>query len=408
MTSPSFADKTSERNATRLFVGVVAVAYIGTLVANPQTILLPKTMGLVTLGIIYVLMGVYGIQWCEARRGRGALVGYFVIQIILSALIIHLSWDYAGLLPLIVFPLVSQATIAYPLWGVGVITGVIFLLLSISLAMSDSWTAAIQTGLSILVGLVFIIIFTRIAAREYIARLEVERLAGELQDANQKLRAYAVQAEELATMQERNRLAREIHDSLGHYLTVVNVQLEAAKTVLARDPDRALSAIEKAQTFTKNGLADVRRSVAALRASLLDTVELPEAIEPLLDECRAGGLSAQLTITGTPVTLASQTKLTLYRVIQEGLTNVQKHAQAGRVDVTLDYATPGVVHLSITDDGSGMAKQQKTEGFGLLGIRERVNLLGGSIETRSRPGQGFTLIVEIPIAINEEVTHGNH
>lgn len=408
MTTPSFADRTSERNAMWLFVGVVAVAYIGTVMANPQTIFLPKTMGLVALGIIYVLIGVYGAQWCESRRGRGALVFYFVFQIILSALIIHLSWDYAGLLPLIVFPLVSQATMAYPLWGVGVITGVIVLLLSISLAISDSWTAAIQTGLGILVGLVFIIIFTRIAAREYIARLEVERLAGELQDANRKLRAYAVQAEELATMQERNRLAREIHDSLGHYLTVVNVQLEAAKTVLVHDPDRALSAVEKAQTLTKNGLADVRRSVATLRASPLDNVDLPEAIEPLLDECRASGLSAQLTITGTPVALDPQPKLTLYRVIQEGLTNVQKHAQAGRVDVTLDYSTPGVIHLTIADDGSGMAKQHQIEGFGLLGIRERVNLLGGTIETRSRPGQGFALIAKIPVTTDEAVTNGDH
>ena len=170
-------------------------------------------------------------------------------------------------MPLIVFPLVSQATMIYPLRGVGVVTGAILLLLTIPLIRFESWTTAIQTGLGILVALIFIIIFTRITAREYIARQEVERLARELQDANQKLRVYAVQAEELAISQERNRLAREIHDSLGHYLTVVNVQLEAAKTVLAQDPEPALSAIEKAQTLTKNSLADVRRSVAALRAS---------------------------------------------------------------------------------------------------------------------------------------------
>ena len=408
MTISSFADKSSERNAAWLFLGVVAVAYLGTLAANPQIILLPKTIGLVLLGILYVGVGVYGTEWAEARWGRGALAGYFVFQIILSAFIIYLSWDYGGFMPLLVFPLVSQATIIYPLWGVGVITGAILLLLTIPLALSDSWTVAIQTNLGILVGLVFVIIFTRIAAREYIARLEVERLAGELEEANRKLRAYAVQAEELAISQERNRLAREIHDSLGHYLTVVNVQLEAAKTVLAQDPERALSAIEKAQTLTKNSLADVRRSVAALRASPLDKVDLPEAIEPLLDECRAGGLSAQLTITGAPVALTAQPKLTLYRVVQEGLTNVQKHAQAGQVDITLDYSIAGVVRVTIVDDGSGMATQSETEGFGLLGIRERVNLLEGSLETRSRPGAGFALMVEIPITSDETVTNGAH
>jgi len=406
MTTSSFADKTSERNAVWLFAGVVAVAYIGTLAANPQTILLPKTIGMVVLGIIFVLVGVFGEQWCECR-GRGALIGYFVFQIILSALIIYLSLDYSGFMPLILFPLVSQATMIYPLWGVGIITAAVLLLLTIPLAVTVSWNAAIQTGLGVLVGLIFIIIFTRIAAREFIARLEVERLAGELQDANQKLREYAVQAEELATTQERNRLAREIHDSLGHYLTVVNVQLEAAKTVLAYDPDRALSAIEKAQTLTKNGLADVRRSVAALRASPLDNVDLPEAIEPLLDECRSGGLSAQLTVTGSPVALDPHPELTLYRVIQEGLTNVQKHAQAGRVDITLDYSTPGVVHLTIADDGKGTTEPGETEGFGLLGIGERVKLLGGNIETRSEPGEGFVLSVGIPFTTGEAVTNGN-
>jgi signal transduction histidine kinase len=295
----------------------------------------------------------------------------------------------------------------YPLWGVGIITAAVLLLLTIPLAVAVSWNAATQTGLGVLVGIIFIIIYTRIAAREFIARLEVERLAGELREANQKLREYAVQAEELATTQERNRLAREIHDSLGHYLTVVNVQLEAAKTVLAHDPDRALSAIEKAQTLTKNGLADVRRSVAALRASPLDNVDLPEAIEPLLDECRSGGLSAQLAITGTPVVLDPHPKLTLYRVIQEGLTNVQKHAQAGQVDITLDYSTPGVVHMTIADDGKGITEPDETEGFGLLGIGERVKLLGGNIETRSEPGEGFVLSVGIPFTTGEAVTNGN-
>lgn len=406
MSTSLFADKTSERNAAWLFVGVVAVAYVGTLAASFQTIWSSKTVGLVVLGIIYVLVGVFGNQWCE-RRGGGALVGYFIFQIILSELIIYLSLDYNGFMPLILFPLVSQATMIYPLWGVGIITAAVLLLLTIPLAVTFSWNAAIQTGLGVLVALIFVIIFTRIAAREFIARLEVERLAGELQEANQKLREYAIQAEELATTQERNRLAREIHDSLGHYLTVVNVQLEAAKTVLAHDPTRALSAIEKAQTLTKNGLADVRRSVAALRASPLDNVDLPEAIEPLLDECRSGGLPAQLTITGTPIDVDPHLKLTLYRVIQEGLTNVQKHAQAGRVDITLDYSTADVIHLTITDDGRGMANEQESEGFGLLGIRERVRLLGGNIETRSEPDKGFTLSVEIPVTTNEELTNGS-
>ena len=115
-----------------------------------------------------------------------------------------------------------------------------------------------------------------------------------------------------------------------------------------------------------------------------------------------------MTITGAPVALTPQPKQTLYRVIQEGLTNVQKHAQAGQVDITLDYSTAGVVRVTIVDDGSGMATQSESEGFGLLGIRERVNMLEGSLETRSKPGQGFALIVEIPVFPDETVTNGAH
>ena len=408
MTDWSLGDETTERNAAWLFVGVVAVAYLSTLALRPDLLLSPKTLVLVVMGVLYTFAGTYGESWCETQGKRWPLVGYFAFQIVLSTLIIYLSWDYPGFMALILFPLVSQAAVVFPLPGVALVTGAILLFLVVSLTVAESWQAAIQSSSGMLAGMVFIVLFTRIAVRERQARLEVERLATELENANLKLREYALQVEELATTQERNRLAREIHDSLGHFLTVINVQLEAAKAVLERDPARSLSAIEKAQTLTKDGLAEVRRSVAALRASPIDDLALPDALQPLLEECRTGGLVAELTIVGAPCQLDRRAKSTLYRVAQEGLTNVQKHAQAGRVDVILNYAAPGTVRLTVQDDGLGAEAHKAADSFGLLGIRERVNLLDGQVRISSSPDRGFTLEVQIPIRPLERMTDDAH
>lgn len=146
------------------------------------------------------------------------------------------------------------------------------------------------------------VVFTEQGQRERLARRYAEELTADLETANRQLSAYALQAEELATTQERNRLAREIHDNLGHYLTVVNVQIAAAKVLLAADPQRALDALDKAQTLTQEGLGAVRQSVAALRESPLGKRPLPEAISALVTESNNAGIVTELVVRGTPTT----------------------------------------------------------------------------------------------------------
>ncbi|MBM4422085.1 MAG: sensor histidine kinase [Chloroflexi bacterium] len=208
------------------------------------------------------------------------------------------------------------------------------------------------------------------------------------------MREYAAQAEELATARERNRLAREIHDGLGHYLTVINVQIEAARAVMESDAARAASALSKAQSLAKEGLADVRRSVAALRASPIENRPLAEAIAALVEECRAAGLRADFLVNGATRRLAPQAELTLYRAAQEGLTNVRKHAHASFVSVTLDYDDPARVRLTVKDNGGGGGNANG--GFGLIGVRERAQLLGGQMKMDTGMGEGFALEVELP------------
>jgi signal transduction histidine kinase len=193
--------------------------------------------------------------------------------------------------------------------------------------------------------------------------------------------------------QERNRLAREIHDSLGHYLTIVNVQIEAARVVMDSDPDRALDAMHKAQELTQRGLGRIRESVAALRESPVSGRPLSEVIESLVKEAQSAGIVTEFKVVGEPQDLENKVALALYRVAQEGLTNVRKHARASRVDVLLDFR-PSEVRLEVRDNGVGAT--ETAGGFGLLGIRERMQLLGGRLEINTGLGKGFGLTAIVP------------
>ena len=215
------------------------------------------------------------------------------------------------------------------------------------------------------------------------------------QAARERAEQLAAQVEELATVRERNRLAREIHDTLGHYLTAVHVQLEAAQAVMASQPENSAVAMKRAQDLTQKGLAAVRQSVSALREPATEKWSLPEAIAALIQETESKGAVIELEVQGEPRAIESQAKLTLYRVAQEGLTNARKHARASHVDLTLDYDDTDAVKLTVEDDGVG-SSQTSVEGFGLVGIRERVQMLGGEVAVVTVPGQGFAISVAVP------------
>jgi signal transduction histidine kinase len=252
----------------------------------------------------------------------------------------------------------------------------------------------VPVALPYLLGFAFVFFYSLAAVREREARTEVERLAAELQAANQRLREYAAQAEELATAHERNRLAREIHDGLGHYMTGIHMQIQAGRAVLDIDREAALDALEKAQALAQEGLTEVRRSISALRASPLDAQSLSQAVEALANECRTAGIETRVAVRGEAYELSPQAELTLYRVAQEGLTNVRRHAQAALAEVTLDYRDAGQVQLTVRDDGVGA--EAPGGGYGLVGVRERVHLLEGQVEVETVPGKGFSLRVSIP------------
>jgi signal transduction histidine kinase len=232
------------------------------------------------------------------------------------------------------------------------------------------------------------------AVNEERARSEVEQLVKELEGANQRLRAYAVQVEELAITKERNLLAREIHDGLGHYLTTIHMQIQAARAVMDAKPAQAQDALAHAQTMTQEALADIRRSVAALRNAPVEDMPLPQVIASLIKDCDGQTMKARMQIRGEPRVLSPQSQWTLYRTAQEGLNNVRKHSHATEVCVELDYTDTRNVTLKVNDNGAGA--DQVTGGFGLLGLQERVHLVQGEFRVTTQAGQGFLLEVTVP------------
>ncbi len=251
------------------------------------------------------------------------------------------------------------------------------------------------------VGLVLVITIARVVNKEKASRARAEELLAELEVSHQQLKDYAGQVAELATTRERNRLARDIHDSLGHYLAVINVQLEKALAFRAKKPREADQAVSDAKQLASEALQDVRRSVSALRA----TGELPELIPSLatlVERVRSDHCSIELHIEGSEDGFSKPGLLTLYRAAQEGLTNIQKHAGASHAWIELHFGEQEAT-LSLRDNGRGFDPlgQQHLQpgregGYGLQGLQERLELVGGSLKVESAPGAGTSLRVTVP------------
>ena len=346
---------------------------------------------LVGLALGFLLNGVFGYAWARKADSIRRSIVYVGAQIALGSPLLLLAMS-----PVIMFamlPVAGQAVVLLPRRLTFAACATMLLFLVVPLAIFTGWRPATVLGVFFLAGIVFVIVITELAVKEQRARREVERLVAELKDANDKLRQYADQVEEVATLKERNRLAREIHDSLGHYLTVVIVQIEAALMVIDKDRGQSLDVLRKAQTLAQIGLADVRRSVAALRTSPAETRSLIDSMSTLIEECRVSGLATEFELVGTPRNLSPAAELALYRAAQEALTNVRRHSQARTARVILNYSTDSV-RLKVCDDGVGVT--ELTKGFGLTGMHERVQKLGGELRIATAANQGFTLEVGLP------------
>ena len=363
----------------RTFVAIVSVNYFTLLVLTPRSWGEPAPLWqLITLGSVYLALGIWGFEYAQRVRRLPVSLGYLLLEFGIGMTINGMA--PGGLLPLILLPIAAQAVALLPrIWAVLmcllVIAGV-----SGNLTWVPDWPAWFRNIASATAAVVFVVVYVGVAAREREARMRVEKLSAEVA--------------QLAAANERNRLAREIHDTLGHYLTVIHVQLEAARAVMAAEPERGMLAISRAQTLAKDGLTAVRQSVKALRED--SRVEgIAEQLASLVDAVRDESFSATFNATGSARPVTAAVALALHRTALEALTNVRKHAAATLVEIVLAFRPDGRVHLRVHDNGRGTARLDG--GFGLLGIRERAEQLGGSVAFHTAAGQGFTLDMELPV-----------
>ncbi|MBE6091790.1 sensor histidine kinase [Selenomonas ruminantium] len=234
---------------------------------------------------------------------------------------------------------------------------------------------------------------------------EKERIASlnkQLEEANVRLRAYALEAERTAETRERNRLAREIHDTLGHTLTGIAAGLDACIVLVDAAPAVVKKQLEKIRETARHGIVDVRRSVKKLRPDDLEKLPLQQAIKKVIAEFSASsGVEIQLVELGWPEKLREDEEEVIYRIVQEGITNARRHGKATKVTVTCGLE-PGRFYIIIADNGEGCAETK--QGFGLRHMEERLELLHGRLRYWS--DKGFTLEATIPMGKNVMDNHG--
>jgi signal transduction histidine kinase len=220
-------------------------------------------------------------------------------------------------------------------------------------------------------------------ARELAARAEAER----------------EEQARLAVAEERARIARELHDVVGHSVSVMTVQASAVRRLLEDDQVKEREALLVVEQTGREALAEMRRMVGVLRrpeeAPALAPQPSLEHLDKLVAHAREAGLPVDVRIEGEPEPLPAGIDLTAYRLVQEGLTNAIKHARAGRAEVVIRYGG-GHVELTVSDDGTGDGDGDRG-GHGLVGMRERVSVYGGELEAGPKAGGGFRLRARLPV-----------
>lgn len=305
------------------------------------------------------------------------------------------------LFPFLYIIIVIRSSLIFGLPGRLVITGLSF---SLFLLRIWQWTQSfperpwLQERLRfILFGYVFLFGLSLAFALLLMNALLAERQSREkLVLANEQLRKYAMRIEDQATLQERNRIARDIHDSLGHSLTALNLQLETALKLFSANPEKAKMFLTEAKRLGSTALQDVRQSVSTMRSDPLQGRSLEDAIASLIEGfVRSTGISPTCSIF-LEHSISTDIAIVVYRIVQEALTNISKYAAATEVQIQLQ-ATAAELYVRIQDNGKGFNLDENSSGFGLQGMRERTLALGGQLAIDSAPGDGCRITAKFSL-----------
>ena len=274
-------------------------------------------------------------------------------------------------------------------------------------------------GMGIVLYLILFVVNLLIAGAMTIGALAEQERRRELAEANERLQEMleenaglhaqlVSQAREAGVLDERQRLAGEIHDTIAQGLTGIVRQLEVAER-FEEDVDKRRHHLTLARELARESLAEARRSVQALRPGPLAVAQLPEALAELTASwSRTEGIEARVEVSGEAVLLAPEVEVVLFRAAQEALANAGKYSGAGRVGVTLSY-TSDVVVLDVVDDGAGFDPEEvrgraagvrsaEGNGYGLVAMRSRLGQVGGTLTIESEPGDGTAISAAVPVA----------
>ncbi|QVQ51561.1 sensor histidine kinase [Spiractinospora alimapuensis] len=261
-------------------------------------------------------------------------------------------------------------------------------------ARGDWMKGVLEASLFLCLNVAVILVFRGLIAARERAR-HTRHLLVDLEEAHAELRRYAERTRELSVAEERARMAREMHDSVGHYLTVINMGLANAERFRRARPDQAWEEVADAKRLTQEALADTRRWVRALRPLSLEGRAGPEAMQALASAFSGSGMDVAFSTSGEWPGLGEEAELVCYRVVQEGLTNAARHSAASRVSVSVE-CVPDRVTVTIADDGRGAPEEATEEGWGISALGERLAAVGGALTTGNRDEGGFFLRAELP------------
>ena len=292
-----------------------------------------------------------------------------------------------------------------------IISGVVlYILLAVNLGYLNNWIwSHIYYNLfSLFTAFIFVSVFSLMVRildiqKEHAEGLlhQLEESNTELEEAHKRLQNYTNEVEELTIVRERTRMAREIHDTLGHYLSILTIQLETISKLQERDPARAAIEVAEARRVASQSMQEVRNAIAALRPTSIATLSITQAISQLGSEFEQSTPETQITLdldTQLPP-ISPDLHVALYRAVQETLTNVRRHAHASKVLVRLRYEND-LLELVVLDNGSSASTGKIDDqhgGFGLIGLQERIELLGGQVTFGSAEPTGYRVTIKVDV-----------
>ena len=403
----------ARRGALRIFrlVLVIELAFLGLSFLAMLGLGGPARLGILLRTVPTLLLALLFLPpWLERALGRSFLAVGLGLSVLFSSLetaYLFADWpvfrlSHSGLPPEVLEHLAAAPPIEpfffllIPLvllaWGYG----------RRGALLGSTWATILHLGIGLWVSpqdsrfeLFFAQALMRIALL-YLVPLIVSVLArrerqqhAQLEIAHQRLRRHAATVEQLATSRERNRLARELHDTLAHSLSALTVQLESLRTLLVHDPAAAQKAVDEISNLARRGLEESRQAIQALRTEPVETLGLAGALRDRLQAFQARtGVQADLSVAGKEPVLTAEEAQILYYITDEALTNVERHASAQGVSVRLAFGSDRT-DLVIQDNGTGFDPATvNSDHYGLTGMQERAAMIGATLEVNSRPGGG--------------------